>query len=293
MEQRKALRRMLKAGETVVAPCGFDPLSMRIVEHLGFKAAYLGGWVMGAASCSSEPFLSLSEVTELAGRCAKAVNIPLIVDADAGWGDPVHTMHTVQEFEYAGAAAIHIEDQVYPKRLHYHRFVRHVIPLEEFEEKIRMALRARTDPDFLIIARTDVRHAVDGSFEETVRRVRRLAELGVDAIMPRLRDFQEMETLRREVPEVVLVSGIGSPTTPMYGVPFQRLASLGYNLIIVPVFPYLIALGAFLEAYKGLRDKGTLDYDPSRLNEVRELVEHLLRFPEYWRVEEETTERAR
>ena len=120
----------------------------------------------------------MTEQVDVAGRVARAVEIPVMTDVGAGYGDPIHVMRAVKEFERAGVAAIHIEDQVFPKRASYHRGLEHIIDLDEFLCKMEFALKAREDDDFVIIARTDAGNAVNGSWKEAARRTRALKELG-------------------------------------------------------------------------------------------------------------------
>src|SRR5713101_2190078 len=174
-------REMLQAPGIIHAPIAYDPLTARIAEQVGFRALDLGGYALGASSCVSEPLLSLEEVLTATRRITAAVAIPLMVDGGAGYGDPVHVIRTVRELERAGAAAVHIEDQVFPKRIHYHKGVEHVIPADEMCQKIRAAVRARRDPDFVIAARTDA--MISDSFAEGVRRANMYVEAGADMVM--------------------------------------------------------------------------------------------------------------
>ena len=149
------LRQLLQSERAIVAPVCYDPLTARLVESLGFKTAYLGGFALGAVTCLTEPLTNMVEMAEHARRIARRIRIPLIIDGDAGFGEPIHTMRAIQEFEWGGVAGTHIEDQFYPKRAHYHKGVEHIIPIDEMAMKIRAAVQARQDKDFLIIARTD------------------------------------------------------------------------------------------------------------------------------------------
>ena len=152
-----ALRRLLAEEAFIQLPVAYDALGGRLIEKTGFKAVYVGGFVTGGSRATSEPLLTLDEQVRAAGDVAKAVAIPVIADAGAGFGEPLHTMRTVSEFAHAGIAGIHIEDQLFPKRAHYHKYVAHVVPRKEFADKIRLACRQRdrTDKDFVIIARSD------------------------------------------------------------------------------------------------------------------------------------------
>src|SRR5712671_6537603 len=165
------LRELLDSGQTIVAPGAFDPLSARLVEEAGFPAVYMTGFGTSAALLG-RPDVGLLTMTEMAGnagRIAACVDIPVIADADTGYGNPLNVMRTVALYEAAGVAGIHIEDQVAPKKCG-HMEGKQVIPAEEMAQKLRAAVRARRDPDFVLIARTDAR-AVLG-LEEALRRGR-------------------------------------------------------------------------------------------------------------------------
>src|SRR6201997_1161297 len=151
------LRRLLAKEHFIDMPVAYDPLGGRLIESMGFKTVYNGGFVTGGSRCTSEPLLTMDEQVRAAGDIAKAVNVPVVADAGAGFGEPLHTMRTVAEFIHAGISGIHIEDQLFPKRAHYHKYVAHVIPRKDFVDKIKFACRRRdeTDRDFVIIARSD------------------------------------------------------------------------------------------------------------------------------------------
>jgi Phosphoenolpyruvate phosphomutase len=137
---------------------------------------YNGGFVTGGSRCTSEPLLTMDEQVRTAGDIAKAVNVPVVADGGAGFGEPLHTMRTVKEFINAGISGIHIEDQLFPKRAHYHKYVAHVIPRQDFVDKIKFACRQRdeTEKDFVIIARSD--SCRFEGLEEAVTRVNMAAE---------------------------------------------------------------------------------------------------------------------
>ena len=134
----------------------------RLVESLGFEATYIGGYVTGGSTAITEPLLTMNEQIDPARHIAQNINIPLLADAGSGWGEPIHTMRTMREFIRAGVAGIHLEDALYPKRAHYHKYVVHGVPVEEFVEKVEYSCkeRDRSDPDFVIIARTDTCRAL-------------------------------------------------------------------------------------------------------------------------------------
>jgi 2-methylisocitrate lyase-like PEP mutase family enzyme len=285
---RSALRAQLQRGETIVAPGAYDPLSARVVQALGFSAVYTGGYMTGAHTSITEPLLTLTEQVEVARKVAHTVNLPVIADAGAGYGDPLHVMRCVREFEMAGIAGIHIEDQVYPKRASYHKGLEHIVPLPEFVERMSYALKARQDADFLIIGRTDAFSAVEGSPAELIRRGLALKELGVDAVMPRgVRAREDLAMFRKEVPGVPLLVIAGADDISV-----QEYADLGYQIIIYATTPAVVAAIAFMETYQHLKDTGLLNISAQRVAELRQRVEELISLPEYYAVEAATTEKG-
>jgi 2-methylisocitrate lyase-like PEP mutase family enzyme len=285
---RSSLRARLQRGETIVAPGAYDPLSARVVQALGFPAVYTGGYMTGAHTSITEPLLTLTEQVEVARKVAHAVDLPVLADAGAGYGDPLHVMRCVREFEAAGIAGIHIEDQVYPKRASYHKGLEHIVPLQEFVERMTYALKARRDPDFLIIGRTDAFSAVEGSREELVRRGLTLKELGVDAVMPRgVRAREDLAFFRKEVPGVPLLVIAGADDISVH-----EYADLGYQIIIYATTPAVVAAHALMETYQHLKDTGRLNINAQRVTELRRRVEELISLPEYYEVEAATTEKG-
>jgi len=264
------------------------PLSARVVQALGFAAVYTGGYMTGAHTSITEPLLTLTEQVEVAHKVARAVDLPVLADAGAGYGDPLHVMRCVREFEAAGIAGIHIEDQVYPKRASYHKGLEHIVPLQEFVERMSYALQARCDPDFHIIGRTDAFSAVEGSRDELVRRGVTLKDLGVDAVMPRgVRTREDLAFFRKEVPGVPLLVIAGADDISV-----QEYADLGYQIIIYATTPAVVAANALLETYQHLKDTGLLNINAQRVAELRRRVEELISLPEYYAVEAATTEKG-
>jgi 2-methylisocitrate lyase-like PEP mutase family enzyme len=173
MNSRQVLKQFFKRDRLLVAPGCFDGLSARLVEEAGFEAAYLsGGAVARSMGIPDIGLVTMSEVIERAAQVVAAVKIPIIADADTGYGNAVNLVRSVREFERTGVAAIHIEDQITPKRCG-HLDGKEVIPLPEMENKLQAALASRNDPDFLIIARTDAR-GVHG-FDDAISRGRAFA----------------------------------------------------------------------------------------------------------------------
>ncbi len=287
MSVRSELKRRLTSGGPIVAPGAYDPISARLVQSLGFDTIYTGGYMSGAHLAVTEPLMTMTEQVEVASRVARAVDLPVICDADAGYGEPVHTMHCVRTFEAAGIAGIHIEDQFYPKRASYHAGLEHVIPMEEFLEKMKYALQARTDPDFLIIGRTDAFTAVEGDMDEAIRRGNALRDLGVDVVMPRgVRQRKDLDTDRKGVPGVPLLVIAGADDISV-----KEYEELGYQIMIWATTPIIAAMKGLRQAYESLKDTGHIGINAPQVAAMRSEVERLISLPEYQQVEAQTTER--
>ena len=283
----RVLRDMLSRGETIVAPGAYDPITARVVQALGFPAVYIGGYMTGAHLAVTEPLMTMTEQVEAARKVVNAVSLPVVSDAGAGYGDPVHTMRCVRVFEEAGVAGIHIEDQVYPKRASYHMGLEHIVPLEEFQQRMKYAIQARTDPDFLVIGRTDAFSAVEGSREEVSRRGQALKDLGVDLVFYRgVREREDLAHFRAEVPGIPLFVIAGADDISV-----QEYEDLGYQFIIYPITPIVATVSALMDTYRALRDTGLPGINGSTLAEKRKMVEQLISLPEFYQVEAETTEK--
>ena len=181
MNSRKKFRKMLSEPGIEIQPSLYDPLTARLAEKCGFNMVALGGYAMGAHTAITEPLMSLEDVAHITRSVALVSNLPVMVDGGAGWGDPLHVMHTIKVLEQAGAASIHIEDQYFPKRARYHMGVEEIISMEEMVKKIHAAANARQDPDFAIVARTDAMRT--HGYAEGVRRANEYVKAGADLIM--------------------------------------------------------------------------------------------------------------
>jgi 2-methylisocitrate lyase-like PEP mutase family enzyme len=268
MNSRQTLRQLLKRDKLLVAPGCFDGLSARLVEEAGFEAAYLsGGAVARSMGIPDIGLVTLSESIDRAAQVVATVKIPIIADADTGYGNVVNLVRTVREFERAGVAAIHIEDQITPKRCG-HLDGKEVIPLAEMEKKLQAALATRTDPDFCIIARTDAR-GVNG-FDDAIKRGRAFAKLGVDAIFveaPQSED--ELAEIPRRIPNVpILVNVFKGGKTPM--LPMQRLQEMGYRIAIYPSETQRAAIHAMRRALETLSREGTTESIDDSLTTFKE-----------------------
>jgi len=250
------LRALLAQDEPLLVPGAYDALSARLVEHAGFEAAYMTGFGTTASLLGMPDvgLLSLAEMVDNAGRMARAVDVPLISDADTGYGNAINVARTVQQFERAGVAAIHLEDQVSPKRCG-HMTGKQVVPVTEMVEKVRAAVEARLDPDFVLIARTDAR-AVDG-LDAALERAAAYRDAGADVL------FVEAPESDAEIAEVaaafpdtpLLFNWVERGRTPM--LPLERVAELGFALVLFPVATLFSATAGMQRYLAELRLSGT------------------------------------
>ncbi len=252
----RRLRELLSGPEPVLAAGAYDALSARLVEAAGFPAVYMTGFGTAASQLGRPDvgLLGMSEMVANARRIAQAVAVPVIADADTGYGNPINVIRTVQEYERAGVAAIHIEDQVAPKKCG-HMEGKQVIPSGEMEEKIRAAVAARRLSDFLIIARTDAR-AVEG-IAVAVERARRYRAAGADVLFVEApQSEKEIAQVAAALPDVPLLFNWaeGGKTPP---VPLPRLHELGYRIVIFPVATLLAATRAIGEVLAQIRATGS------------------------------------
>src|SRR5438105_9656890 len=227
------LRALLDSGQTIVAPGAFDPLSARLVEEAGFPAVYMTGFGTSAALIG-RPDVGLLTMTEMAGnagRIAACVDIPVIADADTGYGNPLNVIRTVGAYEAAGVAGIHIEDQVAPKKCG-HMEGKLVIGAQEMTAKVRAAVEARAQPEFVIIARTDAR-AVEG-LERALERARLYREAGADALFVEAPESEaEIERIASSLHGIPLIFNWaeGGRTPPLA---LARLREFGFRIVIFP-----------------------------------------------------------
>jgi 2,3-dimethylmalate lyase len=250
------LRALLGSGQTIVAPGAFDPLAARLVEEAGFPAVYMTGFGTSAALLGRPDvgLLTMTEMVDNAARIAACVDIPVIADADTGYGNPLNVIRTVGAYEAAGVAGIHVEDQVAPKKCG-HMEGKLVIPADEMAAKIRAATEARANPDFVVIARTDAR-AVEG-FGQALARARRYLEAGADALfIEALTSEAEAEQAAQAFPGVPLLFNWaeGGKTPP---VSLARLQELGYRIVIFPISTLLAATAAMRQILRQIGRDGT------------------------------------
>ena len=248
------LRTLLNRGGLLVAPGVYDGLSARIAEAAGFDVLYVSGGAI--ARGMGYPDVGLVTQTEMVKRLEEiraVTRLPLIVDADTGYGNALNVIRTVRAYEHAGAAALHIEDQVEPKRCgHYEG--KQIVNLQEMAQKVRAALAARENPDLLLIARTDARAVV--GLEEAIARGNAYTEAGADVVFVEApQSLEEIERIAREVRAPLLINMFWGGKTPL--VPSEQLAELGYRIMIVPSDLQRAAIRAMQRAAQVLRQHGS------------------------------------
>src|SRR5712675_2997508 len=237
----RQLRALLASGEFLYMPSATTPIDGKLAETTGAKLVYTGGYATGASRAITEPLLTMDEQVRVAGEVARAVEVPLIADAGAGFGEPLHTMRTVREFITAGVAGIHIEDQLFPKRAHYHKYVAHAVPRKEFVDKIRLACRQRdqSDKDFVIIARSD--SCRFEGLDEAVGRINLAAEHGADMGMIFPRDLGELQQAPKlsKIRLVYVVSRGNRDNRPVANA--AQLADMGYKIALDALLYLLVS----------------------------------------------------
>jgi methylisocitrate lyase len=253
-DKRVALREQLASGRLLQLPGAFNPLSARLIEAKGFDGVYISGAVLSAdLGLPDIGLTTATEVTLRAGQIARMTGLPSIVDADTGFGEPMNVARTIQGLEDAGLAGCHIEDQVNPKRCG-HLDGKAVVDDDTALQRIRAAVDGRRDPNFLVMARTDIR-AVDG-LSATIDRAKALVDAGADAIFPEaLTSADEFAAVRAAVDVPLLANmtefGKGELLTT------QQLTDLGINIVIYPVTLLRLAMGAAMRGLDQIRAEGT------------------------------------
>jgi 2-methylisocitrate lyase-like PEP mutase family enzyme len=253
MTKAGRLRELLAGDELIVAPGVYDGITAALVGKLGFSAAYL----TGAGVCASGyglpdiGLVTLTEMAERAGTLARLLDMPLIADADTGYGSPINVVRTVREYERAGVAAIQLEDQVFPKRCG-HLAGKDVIDADQFALSLQAAVEARQDPDTVIVARTDARAPL--GIDEAIARAQRYASIGADVIFVEApQSIEEIEQIAAEVDAPLLLNVVPGGLTPE--VEHRRLAELGYRIAIHPGAALAAVVPAAVQALSALRDQ--------------------------------------
>lgn len=261
MSTRKQLKSLAEARRGVIVPGAFNALSAKVIEDLGYEAIYITG--AGVTNMwfgmPDQGFMGLAEIADHTARIRDAVSLPLIVDADTGFGNALNVRHTVRTLERAGADCIQLEDQVAPKRCG-HFSGKEVISTEEAVSKIKAAVDARHDPDFLIMARTDA--CATQGFEAAIERAQKFAEAGADILfVEAVTTAEEIRALPKRLAKPQLMNMVIGGRTPIFGA--EELGDLGYGIVLYANAALQGAVAGMQKALTVLRDSKRVDEDPA------------------------------
>jgi methylisocitrate lyase len=255
-DKRAAFRSRLSSGELLKFPGAFNPLSAKLIQEKGMDGVYISGAVLAADL--GLPDIGLTTLTEVAGRSqqiARMTDLPALVDADTGFGEPMNVARSVQTLEDAGLSGLHLEDQVNPKRCG-HLDGKQVVDLDTALKRIRAAVDARRDPNFLIMARTDIR-GVEG-LDAAVDRAKALVDAGADAIFPEaMASLEEFAAIRAAVDVPILANMTEFGKSELFST--TQLANVGVNIVIFPVSLLRLAMGAAERALDLINEEGSLN----------------------------------
>ena len=280
-----ALRKLIARPGLIRGINIYDPLTARIAQQVGFDMVALGGYQQGSALCVPEPTLTMTEVIEGAHLITKSISIPLKVDCGAGFGEAVHVTRTIREAEAANIACLHIEDQHYPKRAHYHRFEEQVIDLEEMLTKLKSAVAARTG-DLVIVGRTDSIHT--HGVKEAIRRGMQFAEAGCDMVEVFPNTAEDARIIGKEVkaPLIYVNSSGNRKGRPVFS--WRELEDMGYKLCIDSTTVILSAVEAVRDSMTTYIETGKPPEKVAKNVELRRYIETLIGLEEYYEIEEKT-----
>jgi methylisocitrate lyase len=254
--KRAAFRERLASGDLIRMPGAFNPLSAQLIERKGFEGVYISGAVLSAdLGLPDIGLTTLTEVAQRGGQIARVTDLPTLIDADTGFGEPMNVARTVQVLEDAGVSGMHLEDQVNPKRCG-HLDGKEVVDETTALKRIRAAVEGRRDPGFLIMARTDIR-GVDG-LQAAVDRAKALVDAGADAVFPEaMASLEEFAAIRAAVEVPILANMTEFGKSPLWT--HAQLHDVGVNIVIHPVSLLRLAMGAADRALDALNAEGTLD----------------------------------
>ena len=247
-----SLRALMQGPLPVTAPLVLNPLMAKMAEAAGFPAGYLGGGSTGYQKVSLEANLNVTEMCQAAIDIGAVSSLPLILDGACGYGDPMHMHRTIGMSETAGFAAIELEDQLVPKRAHHHIGIEHMIPLELMAAKVKEAVAARRDPEFLIIARTNAMRASD--MDDALRRGEAYRKAGADLLLLSMANKPEQLRAIAERLGGPLMYLAGRGGLAGMGMTLEDLGGLGYKIVADPSTPFLAAYAAWKKVYEDLAD---------------------------------------
>ena len=270
--KRAAFRSRLASGELLQFPGAFNPLSAKLIQEKGFDGVYISGAVLAADL--GLPDIGLTTLSEVAGRgeqIARMVDLPAIIDADTGFGEPMNVARTIQALEDAGVAGLHIEDQINPKRCG-HLDGKGGVDDDTAIKRIKAAVDARRDENLLIMARTDIR-AAEG-LDAAIDRAKKLVDAGADAIFPEaMKDLSEFEAMRKALDVPILANMTEFGKSELFTK--QQLADVGMNIVIYPVSLLRLAMGSAMRGLDSLKADGSLQNQVSNMQTRAELYELL------------------
>lgn len=255
MNQAAKMRELLNTKKMVVAPGAHDAMTAKIIGRLEFDAVYMTGYGQ-SASHLGQPDVGLMTMSEMVARAAnivEAAGVPVIADADTGFGNAVNVMRTVREYEKAGVAVIQLEDQVMPKKCG-HMIGREIIPMDEMVGKIKAAVDTRVNPDFMIMARTDARTIM--GIEEAIKRGQAYKEAGADIVfIESPESIEEMKMINAQIEGYTLANMVEGGRTPL--LKNKELEAIGYNLTIYPTASIYVAMKAMVDLWTALKNDDT------------------------------------
>ncbi len=249
------LSQLVRGNDLIVAPVALNPIMARMAEEAGFKAVYMSGGSLGWYKCVTEANITLPEMAQVAVDMRAACGLPIILDAGGGWGDPMHVHRTIRLTQAAGFEAIEIEDQLLPRRVEHHVGIEHLVPTEFMVEKIKEALAARTDPDLLIVARTNARrlHGLD----EALRRGEAFKQAGADMLFVFTRNAEEMRTVGERLPPPLMTFAPADGFAE-FALSQRELAGLGFRIAASSGTAFAAMVKAVRQSYQCLA-QGTID----------------------------------
>ncbi len=282
-----ALREAVARG-MVAAPGACDAFTARLIARAGFTTLYLGGNALGASLAKGQPIVTLTETVAHTSAIVLATGLPTIVDAGAGYGSAVQVLRTVREIEHAGAAALHIDDQPYPKSPDYHRGDSGLAPVDEMVHRLRAAGAARRDPDFMLIARTDALRA--SGMDEAIGRARAYRAAGADAVMILDLGPDQVATARAALPDVpqVWIGGVVPPIPSR-----QELVDAGFAIALYP-FNTIAAIAEIVSSlWSRFSVTGRIDQSDALLKRMRPEIAELAGMADYWDLADDLAGRPR
>lgn len=289
------LRNLLQSDESLIAPGVFDGLTATIVERIGFDACYMGGWTTGASTAITEPIITAAEMCDRAGEVVENTDLPVLVDGNAGFGNAPHTYRAVNQYATAGIAGMHIEDQVYPKRLHYHSGRRHggikrIVDTEEMVHKVEAAVQSKEDhdEDIVIVARSDAargqrREEHGETIEDAVHRVNTYLDAGAEAAMVFPQTREELAYAVDAV-EGPLIFTLVEEREPDISV--EEIRELGVGMTIYALSASIATAQAIDGMYTNLMEEGHTGLGDAEYDEYKDFVKECIDLPTYYDIEE-------